>query len=329
MLPASETSDKSDMGATTESEPDTRGAAQVAAVEAQVAKQVAAAVHETRGDAARAAAETAKQHEAAVAAVRAQLEDAECQRARLGQDLAVRVESARLRADAKHAAHVAALEARAVGQIAAVRRAAEVALQAQETDLEALAAGQVEVAVRAEQAEAARILVETMKQHDVLAARARAEAQGDVTQAQDQLTELEDEVGDRVEAQVAARIEPAVREARDDAKRAAKTETAQLLVQTVKQHDIALARVRAEAQADATQANRQLAELKQQVADRAEKAAAQIEGAVPAWARVDVSRSEARVTLIRLGLVKITGVVVLAGLTGTLIGWFVSLLGLF
>ena len=110
--------------------------------------------------------------------------------------------------------------------------------------------------------------------------------------------------------------------------RAEQAEAARILVQTMKQHDVALARVRAEADADVSQAKHQLEELKQRGADRAEKAVVRIERTVAPRAQVDVARPEARVTPSRLGLVELTGIVVLAGLTGTLVGWLVSLSGL-
>lgn len=115
------------------------------------------------------------------------------------------------RADAGHTAEIAVLKARTAGQIAAVRRAAEVALQAQENDLREQAARQVEAAVRAEQAEAARIFVETMRRHDALVERVCAQAHAEMARAREQMAELEQDGAVRVQAPVAVRhaaVEP-------------------------------------------------------------------------------------------------------------------------
>ena len=290
--------------------------AQVVALEARAAAQVEAAVHET-----------AQQRDATLAAVRAQLENTQARRVKLEQDLAVRVDMVRREADTAHAAHVQALEAQA--------------------------AEQVEAAVR----EAAEMLVEAMKQHDVALARVRTEAQADVACAEDRLVDLNQEIADPAQAQIeavraaaetaqqrdaalaAARAQLEDAEARrvkleqdlavrvDTVRReadtahaaqlaaleaqaavqveAARREGAQMLVETMMQHDVALARVRTEAQPAVAHAEDRLVDLSQEIADRAEaQAAVQIEvvraaaetaqrcdAAVRAPARADVARA--------------------------------------
>ena len=104
-----------------------------------------------------------------------------------------------------------------------------------------------------------------------------------------------------LEAQAAERYAAAVR--------AAQAEAAQMLAETTKRHDDALARARAEARADVAQAEDQLAELKQKLADRVEaqapprddamraaaETAQQRDAEVRAQARADVARAEERV----------------------------------
>ena len=193
----------------------------------------------------RAAAETAQQHDAALAAGRALLDDAEARRMKLGQDL-VQVETERRDADTAHVAQVTALEAQVAEQLAA--------------------------AVREAQAEAAQMLGETMRQHDVALARVRTGAQADAARAEDRVTELKQEVADRVETQTAAQT----------ATMRATAETAQMLAETMKQHNVALARVRGEAQADMALSGDRVTELKQEMADRAEMQAAAHTAAVRA-----------------------------------------------
>ena len=332
----------------------------LAALEERAAAQVAAAVGAAQAEAAQLLLETRQQHDVALANVRAeakadlvqaenrvaemrhqlaaraeseaaarvQLEDAEAGRARLDQDLAARVEIARREAEAAHAAKVAALEARAAGQVESGRRRAEAALAAQETDLEAQAADRVVAAVRTAQAEATQILVATMKQHDVAVAAVRAEAQADLSRAEDRVTELQQDFAERVEADAAARdaalraaaetarqfdgelvavraeLEAAearqvrleqdfvvrldtLRREADTARRAqleaahvqaaerleaavgaSQAGAARKLAEAQKKHDVALASVRADAQADATRTESRLAEQQQQLVDR-------------------------------------------------------------
>ena len=142
-------------------------AAQMAASEAQAAAEVEAAVREARASARRSAAKTAGEHDAALAAARAQVDDAEVRRVKLKEDLTAQLDTARRRAETAHTAHVSALEAEAAGQVGAARRAAEAALAAQETDLKEAAATQVAVAVRAAQAEAAQLLAATAEQQEI------------------------------------------------------------------------------------------------------------------------------------------------------------------
>ena len=143
-------------------------AAQMAASEAQAAAEVEAAVRGAREFARRSAAKTAGEHDAALAAARAQLDDAEVRRVKLKEDLTAQLDTARRRAETAHTAHVSALEAEADGQVAAAPRAAAAALAAQETDLKEAAATQVEVAVRDAKAEAAKVLAATVEQQEIV-----------------------------------------------------------------------------------------------------------------------------------------------------------------
>ena len=140
----------------------------MAASEAQAAAEVEAAVRGAREFARRSAAKTAGEHDAALAAARAQLDDAEVRRVKLKEDLTAQLDTARRRAETAHTAHVSALEAEADGQVAAARRAAAAALAAQETDLKEAAATQVEVAVRDAKAEAAQVLAATVEQQEIV-----------------------------------------------------------------------------------------------------------------------------------------------------------------
>ena len=201
-------------------------------------------------------------------------------------------------------------------------------MAAQETDLAAQAADRVVAAVRTAQAEATQILVATMKQHDVAVAAVRAEAQADLSRAEDRVTELQQDFAERVEADAAARdaalraaaetarqfdgelvavraeLEAAearqvrleqdfvvrldtLRREADTARRAqleaahvqaaerleaavgaSQAGAARKLAEAQKKHDVALASVRADAQADATRAESRLAEQQQQLVDR-------------------------------------------------------------
>ena len=229
----------------------------------------------------RAAAETAQQHDAALAAGRALLDDAEARRMKLEQDLVVRVDTVRREADAAQAAQVAVVEA----------QAAEMAQQhdAVLAPLKMQAAEQLAAAVREAQAEAAQMLGETMRQHDVALARVRTGAQADVALSEDRVTELKQELADRVATHVemqATAHTAAVRVAAETAQqheavlaaqaaeqltaavRAAQVEAAQMLGETMRQHDVALARVRTGAQADVALSEDRVTELKQELADR-------------------------------------------------------------
>ena len=282
-------------------------------LEAHATTRLEAAVRDARADAVCAAAETTQQHDTALAAVRAQVEDAEARRVKTEQDLAVRVDIVRREADTAHAAQVVALEAKA--------------------------AAQIEAAVREAQAEAAQMLVATMREHDVTLVRVRADAHTDVAQAEDQLAELK-EFAHRVEAQTAAQVEAAVR---------ASAETAQ-------QRE---ADVRARARADVTRAEERLADVERTLtAVRKEADLAQAKVERLHAERTDQRRQARREALRQLahvlahmkaqfsamrkgdantkatpatwqavtrrGMAKITGAFVLAGFTGTLIGWYLA-----
>ena len=132
-------------------------------------------------EAVRAAAETAQQHEAALTALHAQLDDAEARRVQLEQDHAVRVDT--------------------------MRQEAEAALAILAKELETQAAEQVAAAVREAQTQAANRLAETTKEHELALANVRTDAQADTAQAEDRLAALTQEFADGVEAQATAQIE--------------------------------------------------------------------------------------------------------------------------
>ena len=306
-----------------------------AELKAHSAEQVEMAARGARDDAGRAAVAAAQQHDAALAAVRAQLEDVEVGRVQLEQDLPVRVAAMRRETDAAHAVQVAALEARATAQLEAARRDAETALAAQETKLEGHAAARIGAAVRAARAEAAQMLAEAVKEHHVALARLRAERQTDATQAEDQLAELQQQFTDRVEAETATRIEAAVREAHDDAVRVAAegaqqrdaearaevarakegmTEAEQTLGAIRKEADMAQAEVRRLRAERANQHEHRHTLVKAKVGAR--RAAAADTHAIS-------TKSKSRSVTPR-GMAEVAGALVLAGFTGTLIGWFVA-----
>ena len=306
-----------------------------AELKAHAAEQVEMAARGARDDAGRAAVAAAQQHDAALAAVRAQLEDVEVGRVQLEQDLPVRVAAMRRETDAAHAVQVAALEARATAQLEAARRDAETALAAQETKLEGHAAARIGAAVRAARAEAAQMLAEAVKEHHVALARLRAERQTDATQAEDQLAELQQQFTDRVEAETATRIEAAVREAHDDAVRVAAegaqqrdaearaevarakegmTEAEQTLGAIRKEADMAQAEVRRLRAERANQHEHRHTLVKAKVGAR--RAAAADTHAIS-------TKSKSRSVTPR-GMAEVAGALVLAGFTGTLIGWFVA-----
>ena len=174
-------------------------------LETQAVTQVDGAVSAAQDDAERVAAEVARQHDAALAAARAQLEDTEARRAQLEKDLPARVDAVRQEADTVHAA-----------QIAAARRDAETALAAKETELRAEASTQVAAAERA--------AAEVARQHDAALAAARAQLED----VEARRVQLEADLPVRVAAvrQEAdtlhtAQVAAAVGAARDDAGRVA------------------------------------------------------------------------------------------------------------
>ncbi len=246
--------------------------------------------------------DSAKLRASALDVLRNQLEDAERRRARLEQQQA-RAAAERKMADVRHAAELGALRARTTGRIAAAQRAAEVALQAQETDMREQAARQVEAAVREQQVEAARIFVETMRRHDALMASTRAEAEADVAQAQEKAETLEREFADHVEQQVAARVSAAGPPPQVVPRPATTEPTPQFT-------------------------NRGAAATPMPDTLGCAAAALVPSGAVVASPEPLVApESDARST--RSVYLEFAVVVVLAGVTGTLVGWLVSLTGLF
>ena len=150
-------------------------------LEAHAAVRLNAAVRDAQTEAVRAAAETAQQHEAALTALHAQLDDAEARRVQLEQDHAVRVDT--------------------------MRQEAEAALAILAKELETQAAEQVAAAVREAQTQAANRLAETTKEHELALANVRTDAQADTAQAEDRLAALTQEFADGVEAQATAQIE--------------------------------------------------------------------------------------------------------------------------
>ena len=226
------------------------------------AARVEAAVRKVRDDAERKAAEAAQQHDAALAAVGAQLDDAEVRRVKLEQGHAVQVATLRREADAARAAEVAATEARATEGLEALRREAEAALAILAKELESQAAAQVEAAVRVEHDAAEARRAELERSHGVEVAKVRAEL--DDSEAQQAKLEQDhvihvDTIRQEADAAQALKVAAAVREAQ--------AESAQLVVETMKQHDAELASVRADARADVAQANDEIEELKREVAD--------------------------------------------------------------
>ena len=196
-----------------------------------------------RDDALRGAAAAAQQHDAALGAVRVQLEASEARRVKLDQDFAVRIDTLRREADIARSTQVAAVDKEATERLEATRRDAESALAILAKELEAQADGRVEAArhnadtalaaaVGAAQAEAEQLLAETTQQHDVAVETVQAEAQADLSRAEHRVAELQRELAERVEADAAAR---------DAALRTA--------AETARQHDGELAAVRAELEA--------------------------------------------------------------------------------
>ena len=187
----------------------------------------------------------------------------------------------------------------------------------------------------AARAEAAQMLAEAVKEHHVALARLRAERQTDATQAEDQLAELQQQFTDRVEAETATRIEAAVREAHDDAVRVAAegaqqrdaearaevarakegmTEAEQTLGAIRKEADMAQAEVRRLRAERANQHEHRHTLVKAKVGAR--RAAAADTHAIS-------TKSKSRSVTPR-GMAEVAGALVLAGFTGTLIGWFVA-----
>ena len=187
------------------------------------------------------------------------------------------------------------------------------------------------------------MLVEKVKQHDVALAKVRAEA---AQQHKAELAVQETELAAQAAEQVAA------------AEGAAQAEAAQMLDETTKQHDVTLAEVRGEAQADVARAEARLAEVEQTLSairqeadltqaevqrlraertDQREPARREVSGhheGQPTDLRIQFGAmreaADMKATpapngaVTRRGMAGITGAVVLAGFTGTLIGWFVD-----
>jgi hypothetical protein len=183
-------------------------AGEVAALRAQAAAQVEAAVREAREEAARSTADMATRHEAALVALRAERDDAEARRLRLAQDLDVEM-AKRRQAALAHAAEIALLQEQAGARLdraiadaqdEAVRQATETA----QRHAAALAALRAEV----DATEARRVKLEQELPTQVEAARREAAAAHAVEVA-------------ALRAHAAAQIEVAVREVRDEAARAA------------------------------------------------------------------------------------------------------------
>jgi len=235
----------------------------------QAATRVEAAVRETQDNAERKTAEAARQHESALAAVRAQLDDAEARRVKLEQAHAVQVATLRREADAARAAEVSATEARATERLEDLRREAEAALAILGKELESQAEAQVEAAVRVERDAAEARRAEIEQRHGVEVANVRAE----LDQAEARRVQLEqdhvahvDTIRQEADAERSLQVAAAVREAQ--------AESAQLVVETMRQHDAELASVRAEARADVAQANDEREASKREASD-ARRAAAE------------------------------------------------------
>ena len=242
-------------------------------------------------------------------------------------------------AEAAHAAHVAALKARAAGRVESTRRDAGIALAAQEADLKGQAAVRVDAAVREAQAEAAQVLVDTMKQHDLELTSVRAEAQTDLARAEDRLADLEQALADR-EAQVPERIAVAVRVARDEAREEAlrasadKARERELQVHARMRAEVARADARLaefgqtltaiRKKADFAQAEvaRLLIERKEERRRQPADQKVQSNGLREVAANV-ITTTTAPGAVSRRGMAFITGAVVLAGIAGTLLGWYV------
>ena len=337
----------------------TRAESRLAELKQELADRIVGE-EDARAEMWRVTAEMAQQYDTALTAARAQLKDAEARRAKLEEDLTVRVETARREADTAQATQVAEVEA-----------------QANE---------RVEAAVRASQAEAAQQFGETRKRHDVALANVRAEAQADVTRYEDRLAKLKQEFADRVEtaetaeqhdtalaaleaqleevearrvkleedldtlrreadtayaAQVAAAKSRAAEQV-EIAVRISQDEATQKLADMQKRHDVALASVRAEAQASVSRAEDRLAEVqdtltatrKQVDLTRAEMVRLQADRLnqrqpVKPEARGPQERQLGKFAVTRRGMADITGAVVLAGFAGTLLGLYVAFAGLF
>ena len=219
----------------------------------------------------------ALQHDAALAAVRAELADTEARRAELAQDLAGRVDAVRRQAKAEHTNQLAALKAKANARLEAARREGEAALAAK--------TAQVEAAARHTREDTTRAVTAAAQQRD---AEAQAQTRAEMTRAEGRLGEVE-------------RTLAAVR---------MKADLAQAEVDRLQgDHTRQLEQVRREARAQ------QARELKSQ---KAQFNAMRVADATSTGARVVTHH----------GMVRITGAVVLAGLAGTLIGWFVTFSGI-
>ena len=256
------------------------------------AAQVSAMVRQAQDEAAQLLVATVQKYDASLAAVRAQLEQAEARRVTLEQDLATQVDTARRETATAHAAQAAASEAKAADRIEAVRHQANTALAARETELaelkqelndrvEAQAAAQVEAAVRGS--------AETAKQRD---AAVEARARADVARAEQRLAEVEQTLN-------ATRKKVDLAQAEVERLRADRTDQREQARREARGHY-----------------ERQLAHLKVQFS--AMREADQDTTVIPAK----------RITVTRRGMVEVAGALVLAGVTGTLAGWFVVLSGI-
>ena len=314
-------------------------AAELATVQTKATAQLEAAVQAAQDEAVRILSETTRQHAAALSALQADLDAAAARRVTLEQELPVHVEAARREAAAAHAAEVEALRAQA--------------------------AAQVEVAMREVRDEAARAAADTTMRHEAALATMRNRIE-DVEARRVRLdqdlaiqTVLRREAGvahsaevSLLHARAAAQAEAAVNEAREEA--------AQVAAEVAGRHALAVDALRVELAESQTRCatleselHVRLQEVRQgadaalavAVAELRTQAAAQVEAAlrsahvdhdgrdeegevsevldlVPTHALPAVRKSS---TARQMAVV--TGAVALAGLTGTLVGWSVALLG--
>ncbi|MEQ1759242.1 MAG: hypothetical protein ABL986_13040 [Vicinamibacterales bacterium] len=279
-------------------------AAQATRLEAQAAAQVAAAVRTYQGEAADALAGTVKQHNAAIAAVRAELEDVEKRRSRLELDLPAAVDLARQEEKAAHAAQMAVLEEQAEARLASTRRDAETALALLAEELDARASTHLETTLRTARDEAGRAAAAVAQQHagELGAMRAQLEdvEKRRATLERDLPVQVEAarrEAGaahanelTALRAHATAQIEAAVREAREDA--------AQAEAKAARRHVAAFAKLRGQREETEARATRLEQDLNIELVRRREAGVAHAaELAVlqaQAEARVEAAVREAR-----------------------------------